>query len=165
MDHQRTDQVRSVSGQPQADAGAEGVPNDVGGAGMGLFDQRSEIGDVVAHAALRRQPLALTVTTTVVSDDGVILGQPGRNEVPVVVVAPRAMHHHDRGAARALRVSEQVDAVHLHHRHVHPITPNRRAQGPVGHGERISPSEYVNSLFAVFLGWICGVIGCVVRWG
>ena len=52
MDDQRSDEIWPGGSESQTDDGAEGVPDDVGGGDVGLFDQGGEIGNVVVHTAL-----------------------------------------------------------------------------------------------------------------
>jgi hypothetical protein len=74
------------------------------------LDDRREVCDVLADAALRRQALALAVAAPVVDDDSKALREAGDDERPLHVVGPGAVDEHERVAGAEL-LEEQFDAV------------------------------------------------------
>src|SRR6266540_771172 len=109
MDDERADQLGTLGGEAEGDRGAHGVAEDVRGR-SGAFDDRCEVGDVFADAALRWEALALAVAAAVVDDDAEALGEAGQDKGPLVVIDPGTVDEDERLAGPEL-LDEDLDAI------------------------------------------------------
>jgi hypothetical protein len=78
-----------------------------------MFDERSEVSNILAHAALSGWTLALTVAATVVGENPKRLRQSRHDKVPVVVRVPRPMDENHRNVAVAAEFVEQSNPVYV----------------------------------------------------
>jgi hypothetical protein len=81
-------EVGTCAGQPKRDRSAERVADHPRRHEPEVLDQRSEVGHVLANAALSGGALALAVSAAVIGKDPEGSGQARNDQVPVVVGVP-----------------------------------------------------------------------------
>ena len=106
--------------QIERDDRPEGAADDMRGRNPETIDQRCKVAHVVADAALRREPLALAVTSTIVGRDAAAARQQRDHAVPVVMVAPGTVNEDDRRSGTAARLEVEIDAVETR---LHDVPP------------------------------------------
>jgi hypothetical protein len=118
VNQQASEKTGTIAREPQDDRSAKRVADDVGRRPANLIDQRREVGDVFADAPLRCQALAPTMPAAIVGQHAEVARERGHDSIPVVMVAPRAVHQHHEVAARSRHFPEQLHAVDRRDRHM-----------------------------------------------